>query len=126
MIDVHWNYEIRVHVPVVAIDHQVRMLPEIPGAIALTSRPNRGVFARSNHRARLQAVTIFVLDRVMLVVQNRIETLVQMRNVVAAVEKVVDEDLPVAIYVVGASVKVLQLADAEWCYAPDEAAEKFE
>jgi predicted amino acid racemase len=48
-----------------------------------------------------------------------------MRNVVTAVEKIVDKHLPVAMDVVGSPVKVVELADAERSDALNEAAEKF-
>jgi hypothetical protein len=48
-----------------------------------------------------------------------------MRDVVAAVEVVIDEDFPVAIDVVSAAVEIVQFADAERGDALDEAAEKF-
>src|SRR3954451_23946294 len=33
MIDINRQHEVRIHVPLVAVDHQVGILPEIPGAI---------------------------------------------------------------------------------------------
>src|SRR6266478_5940552 len=48
-----------------------------------------------------------------------------MRNVVTAVEVVVDKHFPVAMDVVSAPVKVAQFADAEGRDALDETAKKF-
>ena len=79
---------------------------------------------RSNHRAGLQAITVFVLNRVLLVIENRIQTLVQMGYVVAAIEIVIDEDLPVAMDVESATVEVMKFADAEGGNAFSQAAEK--
>src|SRR5262245_14102215 len=42
-------------------------------------------------------MTAPVLDRVLAVVENAVEALVQMGHVIAAVEVVVDEHLPVAV-----------------------------
>src|SRR5258708_6791649 len=48
-----------------------------------------------------------------------------MRDVVAAVEVIVDEDFPVAIDVVSPAVEVIQLADAKRSNSLDQAAEEF-
>src|SRR5580693_7592864 len=49
----------------------------------------------------------------------------QMRDMIAAIEVVIDENFPVAIDVVGAAVEVMQFADAQRRHAADEAAEEF-
>lgn len=49
----------------------------------------------------------------------------KMGDVVAAVEKVIDEDFPVAIDIVSAAVEVMKVADAERGDALDQAAEKL-
>src|SRR5579871_3410532 len=48
-----------------------------------------------------------------------------MRNVIAAIEVVVDEHLPVAMNVVGAAIEIVQLADAQRRDSLDQASEKF-
>src|ERR1700739_710335 len=40
VIDVERYHEVRIHIALVAVDHEIWILPEIPGAIALSS--NRG------------------------------------------------------------------------------------
>jgi hypothetical protein len=49
----------------------------------------------------------------------------EMRNVITTVEVIVDINFPVAIDIVGAAVKVMELGDAEGGDALDEASEKF-
>src|ERR1700733_1006474 len=44
VIDINWDHEIRVHVTLVAVDHQVGILPEIPGAMAFTRGSSRRIF----------------------------------------------------------------------------------
>src|ERR1700682_6249570 len=48
-----------------------------------------------------------------------------MRNVISAIEKIVDEDLPVAMDVVGAAVEEVQLADSQRRDAFDQSSEEF-
>ena len=52
------------------------MLPEIPGAVALARGSGGGILGGGDHGAGLQAVTVFVLDGVLLVIEDRIQTLV--------------------------------------------------
>src|SRR5437870_13885946 len=49
MVDVDWEYQDRVHVAFVAIDHQIWILPEVPGSIALAGRAGRGISIGRNH-----------------------------------------------------------------------------
>jgi hypothetical protein len=72
----------------------------------------------------LQAVTVLVFDGVLLVIEDRAQTFVKMGNVIAAVEIVIDVDLPVAVNFVAAAVEVVKFSDGEGCDAIDEAAEK--
>src|ERR1700744_5386855 len=101
------------------------MLPEIPGMIAFACGSGGGIFRRTNHRAGLKTITVFVLDRVLLVVENRIQTFVQVRHVVAAIEIVIDEDLPVAMDVESASIEIVKFADTQRSNPLNQAAEKF-
>jgi len=57
------------------------------GAVALAGGAGRGIFVGGDHGAGLQAVTVLVLDGISLVIENRTQALVQMGNVIAAVEK---------------------------------------
>src|SRR5438105_13921153 len=96
VIHVQGQNEVAIHVVVIAIDHQVGILPEVPGAVALANRAGSGVLGGRHHRAGLQAIPVFILDGVLLVIEHAVEPLVQMRYVVAAVEVIVNEDFPVA------------------------------
>src|SRR6266480_3347377 len=51
MVDVDWEHQDRVHVALVAVNHQIRILPEVPGAIALAGRAGRGISIGRNHGA---------------------------------------------------------------------------
>ena len=70
VIGVYRDDIVGIHVSLVAIDHQVRILPEIPGTIAFPRRSRGGIFVGSHHRAGLQAKTIFVFDGVLLVIEH--------------------------------------------------------
>src|SRR5580700_5134457 len=48
-----------------------------------------------------------------------------MGNVITTVEVVIDEDLPVAMNIVGSAIEVVQFADAERCKSLDKTAEKI-
>src|SRR5882762_1171405 len=113
MVDVQRQHQVGVHVTRVTVDHEVGILPEVPSAIAFASSAGSSVFIGGHHRARLQAVPVFVFDGVLLVIENAAEGLVQVRNVVATIKIIVDEDLPVACNVVDLAVKEVQLAKAE-------------
>src|SRR5215470_4271388 len=113
MIDIERQDKIRIHVTFVAIDHEIRILPEVPCAIALASVAGSGVLVRSHHGAGLQAISIFDFDGVLLVVEDAAQRLVQVRNVIAAIEIVVDEDLPIACNVVNLALKKVELAKSQ-------------
>ena len=113
MIGVHGDHIVRIHVSLVAIDHQIRILPEIPGAIAFARRTGGGIFVGGNHRARLQAVTIFVFDGVLLIVEHGAQPLVQVGDMVSAIKIIIDVHLPVALNVVGSAIEIVELADAK-------------
>src|SRR5205809_6533670 len=51
VVNVDWEYQDRVHVAFVAIDHQIWILPEVPGSIALAGRAGRGISVGRDHRA---------------------------------------------------------------------------
>jgi hypothetical protein len=76
VINVDGDHEICIHVSRVAVDHEVGMLPEIPGAVALARGSGRGIRVGGNHRAGLQAVTVFVLDGVLLVIEDGVQAFV--------------------------------------------------
>ena len=98
------DHEVRVHRALVPVDHEVRVEPEVERAVAPAHRAGRASAPCGDDRARLQAVALAVLDRVAAVVEDAVQALVQVRHVVAAVEVVVDEDLPVAVERVAAAL----------------------
>src|SRR5215470_62758 len=117
VIHIDRNHEIRVHVTFIAINHEVRILPEVPGTIAFAGCTRGGIFFRRDHRTRLQTVAILILDGVLLVVENAVQSLVQMGHVIAAVQVVVDEYFPVAGDFVRSAIEVAQLGEIKW-FAP--------
>ena len=90
-------HEVRVHDALVPVDHEVRPEPVVEGLLALAHGGDVALGVRVVDRAPLQAPVVPRLDRVAAVVEDGGEALVQVRHVVAAVEVVVDEDLPVAL-----------------------------
>src|SRR6185437_2237990 len=38
VVDIDWNHEIGIHVAGVAVNHEVGILPEVPGAVAFAGR----------------------------------------------------------------------------------------
>src|SRR5271166_219835 len=118
------QHEVRVHVSPVKIDHKVGILPEVPRTISLARGRCRGIDSGRNHRTRLQAVPIFVLDGVLLVLEHAVECLVQMRHVVSAIEVVIDKHLPVAPQRVHAALEEMQMREVERGDAAYQPAEK--
>src|ERR1700692_896829 len=51
MIHIDRNNQIRIKIPLVAIEHEIRMQPEIPRSIAPASRAHSFVFVGTYHRA---------------------------------------------------------------------------
>ncbi len=74
-------------------------------AVAGARRCRGGVFFRGDHRTRLQAVSVFVLNGVLLVLEHAVQRLVKMRHVIAAVEIVIHEYFPVAVQTIRATLK---------------------
>src|SRR3981081_1660353 len=113
MIHINRDHQIRIQISLVAIEHEIGVQPEIPGAITLPRRARGRMLVRSlvrsDHRTRLQAISVFILDRVLLVIQNRIKSLMQMRHVVSAIQIVIDKYLPVTMDVVSLACIVMQL-----------------
>ena len=72
----------------------------------------------------MHRVTVIVLDGVMSVVDDAVQTFVHVGNVIAAIEIVIDEHLPIALDSVGAALEKLKLSELEGPYALDQAAEK--
>src|ERR1700756_2981689 len=99
------DYEIRIEVAFVPVQHEIRILPEIVGAIAFACGGRiRFGGAVDSDRARLHAPAINILNRVVRVIENAVQSLVHVRHVVSAVEKIVDVNFPVAIESVTAAL----------------------
>src|SRR5687767_13819944 len=104
------NDEVRIHHAVVPIDHEVWINPVIERAIALSHSAGLGFGAVADDRAPLQTMTLAVLDHVLAVIEHAVETFVQVRNVITAVEVVVDKHFPVAVEVVMTALEPMQCA----------------
>ena len=57
----------------------------------------------------MQAVTILIFDGVLLVIEDAAQTFVKMRNVISAVEIIVDVDFPIARDVVGSALEKMKI-----------------
>src|ERR1019366_2257870 len=127
-IDAIRQYQVRIHVAPVEIDHEIGILPEIPGAVAGAGCRSGGVLVRCDHRTGLQAVSVFGLDGVLLVLEHAVQRLVQMGHVIAAVEIVVHEHLPVAAQTVRPALKEMDRAEsgATRCIIPPRKAARGE
>ncbi len=73
----------------------------------------------------MQAISIFVFNRVLLVVKYRTQAFMKMRHVITAVEIVVDENFPIAMDVVASTVEEMQVADAQGSHTRNESAEEI-
>src|SRR6266404_4010457 len=109
MIHIDRNDQIRIQISLVVIEHEIGMQPEIPGPVTLPRRARGGMLVRTNHRTRLQAISVLILDRVLLVIQNRIKSFMQMRYVISAIQIVIHKYFPVTIDVVSLAGIVMQL-----------------
>src|SRR5437667_5198722 len=88
LIDGTRNNQIRVQRGLVAVDHEVRIEPVVKG------------LAAGCDGTGLQAETLADLDVVLGVIENAVEALMKMRHVIATVEIVINEDLPVTFEMV--------------------------
>src|SRR5215471_12305698 len=70
-------------------------------------------------------MAVLVLDRVLLVVENRAKALMQVRDVISAVEIVIDIHLPVTVDVVSAALEKMKVADAERSDSLHQTAQEF-
>src|SRR5687767_1520907 len=89
--------EVRVHRTRVAVDHEVRIDPVVARAIPSADVASAAVGPVTDDRTPLQAEPFAVLNRVLAVIEHAVQALVQKGHVVAAVEIVIDKDLPVAV-----------------------------
>ena len=113
MIHIHGQDEVRIHVALVMIDHQIGIMPKIPSAITPPGRRRGRIFRSRHHRTGLQAIAVFVLNGVLLVIQDAVQAFMQMRNVVAPIQVIVDENFPVAMNVIHSAIEVMQLAQSQ-------------
>src|SRR5713226_1215052 len=117
--------KIRVHDALIGIDHEVRIKPQVEGA----PLPRRGCgsigIRIGAHRAGLHAIVLKVFDGVTGVVEDAVQSLVQVGDVVAAVQIVVHIDLPIALQRVGAALEKAQFAEAERLDQGHQPAEKL-
>src|ERR1700722_8810749 len=113
-VDAERQDQIGIEVAFVPIQHEIRILPEIEGAIAFASGGSAGFgFGIDRDRTGLHAAAIDIFDGVVGVVENAVESFVHMRDVIAAIEKIIDINFPVAIEGVAAALNELQVAEAE-------------
>ena len=100
--------EVGVHHAFVGVDHEIGIDPEIEGAaLARGADFGAGVFA-GRERAGLQAGALEIFDGVFGVFDDAAQAFVGVGDVVAAVEIVVDVDLPIAIERVDAAIEVVE------------------
>ena len=79
----------------------------------------------AGHRTRLQTEVLAVFDRVVSVIEDTVETFVQMRHVITAVQVVVDENFPVAVERVCPALEPMKAGNTQRLELIDEIAEKF-
>src|SRR5215469_2205213 len=122
-----WQNEICVQIAFIPIKHEVRILPKIVGAVTVARGCCLRICSRSGcfHRARLQRKAVRILDSVICVFKNAVQPFMKMRDVIAAVEIVVDVNLPVAVELIDATLKKMQRAQVEGCHASHKTAEKI-
>src|SRR6185437_8085632 len=123
-VDGKGQHEIRIEITFIPVQHKVGILPKIERALALPRRRRISIRIRARrfHGARLKAETIFVLDRVIRIVKHAVQSLVEIRNVVPAIEKIIDVNFPVAVQIVAAALKKMKRCKTQWLDALDSAA----
>src|SRR5260370_1317768 len=109
LVDGERDDEIGIHDAFVSVDHEVGIEPEIEGAGVARGGDTGGGIGVGGKRAGLQASALEIFDGVLGVLDDAAEAFVGVGNVIAAVEIVVDVDLPVAIEGIDAAIEVLQL-----------------
>src|SRR5688572_19953953 len=89
--------QVGIHRLAVTVDHEVRIDPVVVRPRALPHSFRSIVGSVADNRTRLQAVPLPVGDGVLAVIEHAVEPFVQMRHVIATIEVVVHEHLPVAV-----------------------------
>src|SRR5215510_3984770 len=110
--------EVRIQDSLVTIDHKIRIDPEITSAITLAHSSGERFGPRCYYRARLQAESLARFDRVLAVIQNAVESMMKERDVVSAIQVIIDKNFPVAFERVMAPLhpaEVLQMQHLQVC-----------
>jgi len=97
LVDGERDDEIGIHDAFVGVDHEIGIEPQIKGAALARGGDAGGGTGIGGERARLQAGALEVFDCILSVLDDAAQTFVSVRDVIAAVEIVVDVDFPVAI-----------------------------
>jgi len=115
LIDAERDDQIGVHDAFVGVDHEVGIEPEIEGATLTRGSNAGGGLGVGGERAGLQAGALEIFDGVLGVFDDAAQAFVGVRDVIAAVEIVVDVDFPVAIQGIGAAIEVSELLrELQW------------
>ena len=61
----------------------------------------------------MEAEASAVFNRVAAVIEHAVESLVQMRHVISAVEIIIDKDLPIAVQAVRAALNPMQILKSQ-------------
>jgi hypothetical protein len=103
------DYEIGIHDSLIPINHEIRIDPKIesPGSLANCAR--RRSASLSNYRARLQTDPLTDLDLIIAIIKNAVEPFVEIRYVIAAIEVIIDENLPVTGKRIAAALQPLEI-----------------
>src|SRR5579875_2661694 len=122
-----WKDEIGIEVTFIPIQHEIGILPKIVSAVTLACGGgiSVGAWMGGFHRAGLQRIAVFVFDGVIRVVEDTVQALVQMRDVIAAIEIVIHIYFPVAIEIVDAALEKMEIAQLERLYTSGQPTQKI-
>ena len=107
-LDASRNDQVGVHHVIINIDHEIRVDPVVICFLASSDCGSRGIDLLTDERARLQAIMPSGFNGVVAVVEHVVETAVNMRYVVATVEIIIDENLPVAVQIIRTTLEPVQ------------------
>src|SRR5215218_5979149 len=105
--------EIRIHHAVIPVDHEVGINPVVQRSLTFPDRTRLLLRALANDWAPLQTIVLTVFDHVFAVIKHTVEALVQIRHVITSIEIVIDKHFPVAVEVVMAPLKPMQVAQLQ-------------
>src|SRR6185369_3495214 len=103
------HHQVCIHDTVVPVDHEVWIDPIVERAVACSDCTGLRFRAGADDRAPLQTMVRAVFDRVVAVVEYAVETLVQIRYVITAVEIVVDKHFPVTVKMIMTPLEPVQI-----------------